>query len=116
MRGLFEWGIERGMSGGYIYPAFNGKQHPGVLDPDFNTHKIYNEAIISAFADAEIELTDAGPDGVQLSIRNKRYFTLREASLIAFVNAQPAEAMTLHDFPPQGERAVTVPYPKRPRT
>ena len=111
VRNMFAWGVEQGMNGGFFYTRFNSERHPCVFDPDYNTHRILNDALTEAFADARVELLAAEGDALRLRVCNKRDFALRQVRLRAAVNEQEVSPMTLDEFAPRDERNITVSIP-----
>ena len=112
MEGLFTWGVEQaGMSGGFLYMRPNSTSHPGVMDGSFNTHKIFDEAIIKAFADARINLLSTSDSGYQVQVNNKRYCTLRQMTINYSVNNVECAPLVLDDVPPKGSVDLTLPAP-----
>ncbi|HPG68546.1 MAG TPA: hypothetical protein PLO37_17000 [Candidatus Hydrogenedentes bacterium] len=109
MRDLFMWGIDRGMAGGFFYMKQNSDRHPGVFDDGLNTHRIMNDAIIEAFADARVEFVEKRADGIALKIVNKRRCTLREVRMTLSANAVPIEPIAMDDIGPQAEAVATLP-------
>ena len=113
MDGLFSWGVEKaGMAGGFLYMKGNSTSHPGVFDPGFNTHKIFKEAIIKAFADARVELVSATGDTVKLRITNKRRCTLRQMLLSLAACGLRLDPIQLDDLAPQASVNVVIPLPQ----
>ncbi len=81
IEGLFEWGVEQGMSGGFLYMAPTSSDHPGVwVDGELNTDSRMAAAFHKAFDDVEIRLDQSG-DSSKLVITNKRPYTLRNISI-----------------------------------
>jgi hypothetical protein len=112
MEGLFSWGVEQaGMSGGFLYMRPNSTSHPGVMDGSFNTHKIFDEAIIKAFADAKINLLSSSDSGYQVQVNNKRYCTLRQMTINYSVNNVECDPVVLDDVLPKGSVDLTLPAP-----
>lgn len=112
VKGLFEWGVEQGMAGGFFYMRYNSESHPSVFNRNLNTHYILDEALRHAFADAEITLADASPNTLRLHIRNRRDFTLRGCVLNLQVNDVAVNTPALADLPPQGTCDVEMPLPE----
>jgi Glycosyl hydrolases family 2, TIM barrel domain len=113
MRDLFAWGVDKGMAGGFQYMKGNHtERHPGVFDGGFNTHKIYDEAIVAALADATVELVGTSPEALQLRIVNKRRCTLRQMVLKLSVHGAALEPPALEDLRPRDTVEVTVPVPR----
>ena len=81
LEGMFTWGNDRGMQGGYYYFRFDSERHPGIIDNAYNTHYRLNDALHEAFADAEVEVIEAESTGARLVVRNRRDFTLRDMTL-----------------------------------
>jgi len=100
MRDMFAWGVEHGMAGGFQYMKGNSTSHPGVFDNGFNTHRIYDDAIIDAFADACVNLVGSNSDTIRLRIANKRRCTLRQMRLSLEVSGVPVETPALDDLDP----------------
>ena len=110
MEGIFEWGVEKaGMAGGFLYMRPNSTSHPGVMDSSYNTHKIFDEAIIRAFADADVEFVE--PTGGQLRVRvtNKRDFTLRQMTVTYSLSGLEMEPRQLGELEPRGVVEFVVP-------
>lgn len=111
MHGLFAWGVAQGMSGGVQYMRFDCTSHPGVFDDGYNTHKIYDDAIREAFADAEVTAGGIEAGAVKLHIQNKRRCTLRQVRLSLRCCGEPVPAIKLPDLAPQTESEAFVPIP-----
>ncbi|MEA3365690.1 MAG: hypothetical protein U9Q79_08635, partial [Candidatus Hydrogenedentes bacterium] len=118
-RDLYVWGIDQGMSGGFQYEDHDTDRHPGVYDQGLNTHKIHNDAIREAFADAKVRVADSQPWGILLQIENKRPFHLREVKLDLAVSGRELETLKLPDITPKGTeggvKEVTLPIPQNAR-
>jgi len=114
MRDMFGWGIGQGMSGGFQYMKGNSTSHPGVFDAGFNTHKIYDEAIIETLADAEVTLVDIDRDKGQaiLLVKNKRRFWLREVQLTLAASGIGLSPLVLEDIAPGSVQEVVIPLPR----
>ena len=112
-RGLFAWGVEHGMSGGFHYMKGNSDGHPGIFDAGFNTHKIHNEAIVEALADARIELLAASKDSARLRIVNKRRCVLRQMRLAPVIGGREIEPIELPDLQPEAAQEVDIALPPR---
>ncbi|MCP4642793.1 MAG: hypothetical protein GY851_20265 [bacterium] len=111
LRDIFAWSVEEGMAGGFHYMKGDSTSHPGVFDSGFNTHKIHDEAIIDAFADARVEMDGVEGGQVRLRVVNKRRFHLRDVRLTVAVSGVATDTLTLHDIAPKGVRQVEVPLP-----
>jgi hypothetical protein len=111
MEGLFDWGIEQGMCGGFFYYRFNSDRHPGVIDDGFNTHKLLNDALRKSFADAELTLVERTADHLQLELRNRRPFALRKLRLEGNVNGVSLEEQSFDNFAANETRMVSLPLP-----
>jgi len=112
MQDLFAWGAEKGrMAGGFLYMKINSSSHPGVLDAGYNTHKIFNEAIQDAFADARVELVNVLGSRLRLRIVNKRSFTLRHVELCLTASGIELPPIAVDDIAPDAavELDVTLP-------
>lgn len=79
--GLFQWGIQNGMSGGFLYDKWMSDKHPGVFDQELNVDPRMEAAFIDVFADARIEMMECTQDEVKLRIVNKRPFSLRNFAI-----------------------------------
>jgi hypothetical protein len=114
MYDMFEWGIEQGMCGGFQYMKGNSTSHPGIFDSGYNTHKIYNEAIIDVLADAEVKLNSAEiQEGkVNIQVKNKRRFTLRQISVTLTASGNMLEPLVLSDMAPESVQNLIVSLPK----
>ena len=112
-RDIFAWGVEQGMAGGFHYMKGNSDGHPGIFDAGFNTHKIHNEAIIEALADARVELVSASKDSARLRIVNKRRCVLRQMRLALDVGGRQTETIELPDLQSQATHEVDIPLPPR---
>ncbi|MFV2067799.1 MAG: hypothetical protein ACC645_12565, partial [Pirellulales bacterium] len=112
LRDMYEWGVARGMAGGFQYMDGDSDRHPGVYDDGFNTHRIYNHAILKAFADAEVRVAAVSPEAIDLKLVNKRRFTLRGMTLECSVSGVPVRPMRLEDLPPRGDVIVRVEVPQ----
>ncbi|MCP4644433.1 MAG: hypothetical protein GY851_28580 [bacterium] len=108
---MYVWGIEQGMVGGYQYQVTNNDRHPGLMDSDCNTHSIHNEAIIRAFADAEVSVKGVTGEEITLTVRNKRRFTLRNVALASDLSGIPLEPLVLGDLKPGDSAEVSVAIP-----
>jgi hypothetical protein len=104
LKGMFTWGNERGMQGGYYYFRFNSERHPGIIDDDYNTHQRLNDALREAFADAEVEVIRAQSTGALMGVRNRRNFTLRDVVLEVSPGDGKTYPVALPDLAP-GESA-----------
>jgi hypothetical protein len=114
MYGLYEWGIEQGMCGGFQYMKGNSTSHPGIFDDGYNTHKIYNEAIIDVLADVEVKLKNINArDGkVMLQIKNKRRFTLRQVRMTLTASGTQLKPMVLSDMASKSNQDVILRLPE----
>jgi hypothetical protein len=114
MVGLYQWGIEQGMCGGFQYMKGNSTSHPGIFDDGYNTHKIYNEAIIDVLADAEVTLkTNKIEEGkLILQVRNKRRFTLRQVTLMLTCSGLKQRQIVLPDLGPKSIEDVILKVPE----
>lgn len=113
MEDLFAWGVERaGMAGGFLYMRPNSSSHPGVMDSSYNTHQIFNDAIIDAFADARIVLLSTSNDGYRIQIENKRKCALRQVEIHYSVNNIQCDPVALNDIPPKSSMELTLPLPE----
>ena len=101
---LFEWGNEQKMTGGIFYFRFNSDRHPGIFDDDYNTHKVIDDALHSAFDDARVMLVNTESKRA-VRIENPRKFTLRQVG-IAF---EGAPEQPLDDLPPGEMIEVDLP-------
>ena len=114
-RELYIWGVEQGMSGGFQYEDDDTDRHPGIYDQGLNTHKIHNDAIREAFADATVRAAGATSGEITLEVANKRKFHLREAKLAVSVSGRSLESIELADIAPKGSdggvREVTLTVP-----
>jgi hypothetical protein len=114
MQDLFAWGVEEGtMPGGFLYMKINSSSHPGVFDAGFNTHKIFNEAIRDAFADARADLVNALGSSVRLHIINKRSFTLRQVELCLAASGIELPPIVVDDIAPDATVELDVALPAR---
>jgi hypothetical protein len=118
MEGLFDWGIENGMCGGFFYFRFNSDRHPGVIDDGFNTHKLLNDALRKSFADAEVtlverkqNLVERAPQELLVEVQNRRPFALRKLHLEASANGIHLPDQTLDDLAAQESLVVAIPLP-----
>ena len=79
MEGLFEWGVEQGMSGGFLYMAPTSSDHPGVwVDGELNTDSRMAAAFHKAFDDVAV-LISVEDSSIQIS--NKRPYALRNVDI-----------------------------------
>jgi hypothetical protein len=114
MEDLFSWGVEQaGMAGGFLYMRPNSTSHPGVMDGSYNTHKIFNEAIIKAFADAQIHLLSYSDNEFLIQIANKRHCTLRQMRLNYSINNEKYAPVILDDLLPKKSIHITLPVSTR---
>jgi len=112
-RGLFAWGVRQGMAGGFQYMKGNSDRHPGIFDGGYNTHKVHNDAIIEALADAEVTLRGVHAKELRLRVRNKRRFALRKIGLDLKVSGVAcAPARLCKRLPPEETADVDVPLPQ----
>lgn len=112
VRNLFGWGLENGMCGGFYYFRFNSKDHPGVIDDGFATHKILDDALREVFADAEVARSKDAASALRFHIKNRRDFTLRQGCLIiALANGEELQA-PVKDLAPRAETDVELPLKK----
>ena len=111
-RNLFAWGVEQGMAGGFQYMKGNSDRHPGIFDNGYNTHKIHNDAIIDALADARVAVESKSATEVRLKIINKRHCTLRGITLSLAANGVSLKRRGLPDLPPKAERVVEMALPQ----
>lgn len=109
--GMFQWGLENGMSGGFFYMKNDSKDHPGVFNDKLETHPKMDAAFIDVFADARLDGITRKGGALRLRLINKRSFTLRKVRLSGSVNGIPIPAQSLAEFPPHGARDVPVPLP-----
>ncbi|MBN2308875.1 MAG: hypothetical protein JXR94_07900 [Candidatus Hydrogenedentes bacterium] len=109
MRDQFAWGVDQGMAGGIQYMKGNSDRHPGIFDDGLNTHKIYDDAIVAAFADARVEIVTRAPGAIRLRVVNRRAFTLRQPSLSVLVSNVPVPPISLPDIPPHGTAELDLP-------
>jgi len=112
MRDLFAWGVDQGMAGGFQYMKGNSDRHPGIFDHGFKTHKIYDDAIVEALADARVSIVEAGQEGVRLRIANRRRCTFRQVKLALTVSGTPLKRLQLADLPPETSIDVDVVVPE----
>jgi len=111
-RGLYAWGVRQGMAGGFQYMKGNSDRHPGIFDGGYNTHKIHNDAIIEALADADVTLLGVHDKELLLRVRNKRRFALRKIGLhleVSGVACPPAKLCKR--LPPEKTADIDVPLP-----
>jgi len=110
MEGLFAWGVERaGMAGGFLYMRPNSTSHPGVMDSAFNTHKIFDEAIVKAFADAQVNLLSTSKNNYHIQIKNKRNCTLRQIRMNYSINNVECDPVQFNDLSPKASINITLP-------
>ncbi len=110
--GMFQWGLENGMSGGFFYMKNDSKDHPGVFNDKLETHPKMDAAFIDVFADARLDGVTRKGDALHLRLVNKRSFTLRRLCLSGSVNGVRVAAPSLADLPPHGSRDVPVSLPR----
>lgn len=110
--GMFQWGLEQGMSGGFFYMKNDSKDHPGVFNDQLETHPEMDAAFIDVFADARLDTITREKDALRLRLVNKRPFTLREVRLRGTIGAVPFAEQALDDFPPHDARDVDVLMPE----
>ena len=103
--GLFQWGLDQGMSGGFFYMKVDSSTHPGVFNDNLETHPETDAAFIDVFADARIESATKTGEDLVLRIKNKREFFLRDVSL----SGENFETIRIADFEPMAVREVSVP-------
>jgi hypothetical protein len=105
IEGLFEWGVAQGMSGGFFYMGPSSSDHPGVwLDADLNTDPAVAKAFRKAYADAEVNLTKGG---TEITVKNKREFTLRDVQLVVLKDEQPIYSFKIGTVDPQKQISAT---------
>ncbi len=109
--GMFQWGLENGMSGGFFYMKNDSKDHPGVFNNKLETHPKMDAAFMDVFADARLDGVTRKGDTLRLRLVNKRSFTLRKVRLSGRVGGVPIAAQSLAGFPPHAARDVPVPIP-----
>ncbi len=110
MEGLFAWGVEQaGMAGGFLYMRPNSASHPGVMDSGYNTHKIFDEAIRKAFADAEIVLDSTSGGRCRIQLTNKRNCTLRQLRMQYSINDSECDPIVFDDLSPRGSVSCVLP-------
>lgn len=100
MRNLYDWGVEHGMAGGFQYMKGDSTSHPGIFDGGYNTHALYDNAIIKAFADAEVALLSVEDTTAKVRITNRRRFTLREVVWKPVVAGRFQPPVAVPDLPP----------------
>jgi hypothetical protein len=110
--GMFQWGIENGMSGGFFYMKNDSKDHPGVFNNNLETHPEMDAAFIDVFADARLDGMPRHGGTLRLRLINKRPFTLRKVHLSGEVNGTPIADQPLAEFPPHSVRDVPVQLPE----
>ncbi len=117
MYDMYDWGLEQGMCGGFQYMKGNSTSHPGIFDDGYNTHKIYNEAIIDVLADAEVSIRKETREEreVIVQVRNKRRFTLRQIEITFAVSGIQLEPITLSDMVPESVQDLVVQLPETVR-
>ena len=111
MEGLFAWGVEQGMCGGVQYMRGNSSSHPGIMDAGYNTHKIYDEAIIDALADAEVAVLGSANGALSLRVTNRRRCTLRQVTVACSVSGVALPDVDVRDLSPEERIEVEVPLP-----
>jgi hypothetical protein len=113
MYGMYNWGIEQGMCGGFQYMKGNSTSHPGIFDDGFNTHKIYNEAIVDVLADAKVELPQPQIKNgtITIEVKNKRRFTLRQIKLTLEASGKALSPLQLSDLQPNATQRIEVELP-----
>ncbi|HOV74542.1 MAG TPA: hypothetical protein P5318_16820 [Candidatus Hydrogenedentes bacterium] len=112
MRNLYAWGVEQGMAGGFQYMKENSTSHPGIIDPGFNTHALYDNAIVKAFADADVSLLAVSGDTAKARIHNRRRFTLREVVLNPVTSGQSLPPVPIPDLPPGANHDIELAMPR----
>ncbi len=110
--GLFQWGLEHGMSGGFFYMKVDSKDHPGVFNDQLESHPKMDAAFIDVFSDAGLASVAREGDALRLRLVNKRAFTLRQVKLTGKVGGIAVAAQSLADFAPHEKRDVRVPLPE----
>lgn len=81
VRDLFEYGVELGMAGGYLFMlGEHGDRHPGAVISVGNlwTNPTFDAALRGAFKDARVTLDSASETEVRIRVENVRPFTLRK--------------------------------------
>jgi hypothetical protein len=117
MRDQFDWGVETGMSGGFLYMFPNSRSHPGVIDRNFVTNKVFDGALMDAFADAKVSLsrtvagTPQSPAGMVLRVANRRRFTLRAPVMHMEIDGIPQDPIQLENFAALDAMEVRVELP-----
>jgi hypothetical protein len=112
VRGLFGWGVEQGMSGGFFYMRYTDSSHPSVFDRSLNTHKLLDDALIETFGDAKVHIVKVANGQLQLSIQNKRWAPLRKVILQGSINGIPFAETALDDLAPRSEGTASLPLPE----
>jgi hypothetical protein len=102
--GLFQWGIENGMSGGFMYDKWMGEQHPGVFNKNLEVDPGMERAFVDVFADARIAVEERRGATARLRITNKRQFSLRSFRLEVGGREWPVP-----DLDPLASASVTLP-------
>lgn len=116
VRNLFGWGLDNGMCGGFFYFRFNSKDHPGVIDDGFNTHKVLDDALREVFADAVISRAKDEAGAVRFHIKNRRDFTLRQGRLVLVLPTGEEQEATVGELAPRTETEVEIRLKKGART
>ena len=91
----------------------NSTSHPGVMDASYNTHKVFDEAIIKAFADARVHLLSRSGNESLIQITNKRNCTLRQMRLNYSINNEQCDPVVLDDLLPKKSVDLTLPMSAR---
>lgn len=112
VRNLFGWGLDNGMCGGFYYFRFNSKDHPGVIDDGFNTHKILDDALREVFADAVLSRTKDESGALRFRIKNRRDFTLRQGRFVLVLPSGEELQNPVDDLAPRAETDVKLPIKK----
>lgn len=102
--GLFEWGIENGMSGGFMYDKWMSDRHPGVFNQKLEVDPGMEAAFLDVFADARVSVDQRRGTTVGLRITNKRPFALRSLRIEAGDREWPVA-----DLAPQASMIVSLP-------
>jgi len=121
MYDMYDWGLTKGMCGGFQYMKGNSTSHPGIFDDGFNTHKIYDEAIIDVLADAEVSIRKEEREKrrekreerrVILQVRNKRRFALRQIRLEMSASGMSLPPIELSDLAAKAIQEVEIALPQ----
>jgi hypothetical protein len=112
VRGLYEYGVDRGMQGGFFYQLREDPdRHPGIVvnDTTLWTNPTLVAALQQAFADATVRTLGRTDADLRLEICNRRPFSLRDIRYEVRVGRFVLVAGEMDHLGPAGKRSLLVP-------